>query len=80
MLEQALGLGVARQRAPLLELWGSRAWLRCRSMTDPDPLRSDLASAGPVPPLYALSTVVYAERGEEILLLHGAAPCSRRAR
>jgi 8-oxo-dGTP pyrophosphatase MutT (NUDIX family) len=37
----------------------------------PDPLRSDYA-AGPAPALYALSTVVYAERDEEILLLQRA--------
>ena len=41
-------------------------------MTDADPLRSDLAASGPTPPLYALSTVVYAERGDEILLLQRA--------
>ncbi|MGK2948933.1 MAG: NUDIX hydrolase [Acidimicrobiales bacterium] len=41
-------------------------------MTDADPLRSDLAATGPVPPLFALSTVVYAERGDEILLLQRA--------
>lgn len=37
-----------------------------------DPLRSDLASAGPPPAQYALSAVVYAERGDEILLLQRA--------
>lgn len=36
-----------------------------------DRLRSDLAS-GPAPARYALSTVVYAERGDEILLLQRA--------
>jgi 8-oxo-dGTP pyrophosphatase MutT (NUDIX family) len=41
-------------------------------MAEPDPLRSDLASAGPTPPMYALSTVVYAESGDEILLLQRA--------
>lgn len=41
-------------------------------MTESDPLRSDLAAAGPAPPLYALSAVVYAERGDEILLLQRA--------
>jgi 8-oxo-dGTP diphosphatase len=41
-------------------------------MTVPDPLRSDLAGSGPAPPLYALSTMVYAERGDEILLLQRA--------
>lgn len=39
-------------------------------MTDRvDPLRSDLGVAGPAPALYALSTVVYAERDGQILLL-----------
>jgi 8-oxo-dGTP pyrophosphatase MutT (NUDIX family) len=37
-----------------------------------DPLRSDLASAGPPPQQYVLSAVVYAERGDEILLLQRA--------
>lgn len=41
-------------------------------MSDVDPLRSDLAGSGPGPPLYALSTVVYAERDDEILLLQRA--------
>ena len=41
---------------------------------DDDPLRHDLASASDyVPQQYALSAVVYAERGEEILLLQRAA-------
>ena len=37
-----------------------------------DPLRSDLASSGYVPARYVLSAVVYAERGDEILLLKRA--------
>jgi len=37
-----------------------------------DPLRSDLATSGYVPAQYALSAVVYAERGDEILLLKRA--------
>ena len=42
-------------------------------MTDVDPLRSDLAaSADYEPAQYALSAVVYAERGDEILLLQRA--------
>jgi 8-oxo-dGTP diphosphatase len=42
-------------------------------VTDADPLRSDLgASSEHVPAQYALSAVVYAERGEEILLLQRA--------
>ncbi len=42
-------------------------------MTDGDSLRSDLAaSAEYVPAQYALSAVVYAERGDEILLLQRA--------
>ncbi len=43
-------------------------------MSDDDPLRSDLAeSSHHVPQQYALSAVVYAERGDEILLLQRAA-------
>jgi 8-oxo-dGTP pyrophosphatase MutT (NUDIX family) len=38
-----------------------------------DPLRSDLASSEYVPARYVLSAVVYAERGDEILLLKRAA-------
>jgi 8-oxo-dGTP pyrophosphatase MutT (NUDIX family) len=38
-----------------------------------DPLRSDLAESGYVPTRYVLSAVVYAERGDEILLLKRAA-------
>ena len=39
-----------------------------------DPLRSDLGTDSDyVPPVYALSAVVYAERGDEILLLKRAA-------
>lgn len=41
-------------------------------MTDVDPLRSDLGATGPEPARYALSAVVYAERGDEILLLQRA--------
>jgi 8-oxo-dGTP diphosphatase len=41
-------------------------------VTEADPLRSDLASSGYEPARYALSTVVYAERGDEILLLQRA--------
>lgn len=42
-------------------------------MTESDPLRSDLAASSDVEPArYALSTVVYAERGDEILLLQRA--------
>lgn len=42
-------------------------------MTDADPLRSDLAASSEyVPARYALSAVVYAERGDEILLLKRA--------
>jgi 8-oxo-dGTP diphosphatase len=41
-------------------------------VTEPDPLRSDLAASGPEPVKYALSAVVYAERGDEILLLQRA--------
>ncbi|MEO6785588.1 MAG: NUDIX domain-containing protein, partial [Chthoniobacteraceae bacterium] len=42
-------------------------------MNDVDPLRSDLAASSDyVPALYALSAVVYAERGDEILLLQRA--------
>jgi 8-oxo-dGTP pyrophosphatase MutT (NUDIX family) len=37
-----------------------------------DPLRGDLASTGPPPAQYALSAVVYAERGDQILLLQRA--------
>jgi 8-oxo-dGTP diphosphatase len=37
-----------------------------------DPLREDLGASGPAPALYALSTVVYAERDGEILLLQRA--------
>jgi len=37
-----------------------------------DALRGDLASTGPAPAQYALSAVVYAERGDEILLLKRA--------
>lgn len=42
-------------------------------MTDADPLLGDLAGSGPEPARYALSAVVYAERGDEILLLQRAA-------
>ena len=43
-------------------------------MTDAgDPLRSDLAESGYVPARYVLSAVIYAERGDEILLLKRAA-------
>ena len=42
-------------------------------MTDVDPLRSDLAASSEFEPAkYALSAVVYAERGDEILLLQRA--------
>lgn len=41
-------------------------------MTNADPLRSDLATSGYEPDRYALSAVVYAERGDEILLLKRA--------
>lgn len=41
-------------------------------MTEVDPLRSDMASSGHEPTKYALSAVVYAERGDEILLLQRA--------
>ncbi|HSL73714.1 MAG TPA: NUDIX hydrolase [Ilumatobacteraceae bacterium] len=41
-------------------------------MSETDPLRSDMASSGHEPAKYALSTVVYAERGDEILLLQRA--------
>ena len=37
-----------------------------------DPLRSDLAESGYAPAQYVLSAVVYAERGDEILLLKRA--------
>ena len=37
-----------------------------------DPLRSDLAESDYVPAQYVLSAVVYAERGDEILLLKRA--------
>jgi mutator protein MutT len=37
-----------------------------------DPLRGDLADDGYVPPMVTLSAVVYAERGDEILLLKRA--------
>lgn len=42
-------------------------------MADADPLRSDLAAAGPTPKQYVLSAVVYVERGDDILLLKRAA-------
>ena len=43
-------------------------------MADDDPLRHDLGAASEyVPQQYALSAVVYAERGDEILLLQRAA-------
>ena len=41
-------------------------------MTDADPLRGDMVGAGPEPARYALGAVVYAERGDEILLLKRA--------
>ena len=42
-------------------------------MTDADPLRSDMAASSDFEPAqYALSAVVYAERGDEILLLQRA--------
>jgi 8-oxo-dGTP pyrophosphatase MutT (NUDIX family) len=41
-------------------------------VTGDDPLRGDLADSGYVPARYALSAVVYVERGEEILLLQRA--------
>jgi 8-oxo-dGTP pyrophosphatase MutT (NUDIX family) len=41
-------------------------------MTDADQLRSDAAESYPAPAMYALSAVVYAERGDEILLLKRA--------
>ena len=42
-------------------------------MTDADPLRNDLAASSEFEPAqYALSAVVYAERGDEILLLQRA--------
>ena len=42
-------------------------------MTESDPLRSDLATSSEFEPVrYALSAVVYAERGDEILLLQRA--------
>ena len=42
-------------------------------MTDADPLRNDLAASSEFAPAqYALSAVVYAERGDEILLLQRA--------
>ena len=42
-------------------------------VTDADPLRSDLAASSEyVPAQYVLSAVVYAERGDEILLLQRA--------
>ena len=41
-------------------------------MTKGDKLRGDLADSGPAPAMYALSAVVYAERGDEILLLKRA--------
>ena len=41
-------------------------------MPDDDRLLTDLAGTGPQPQKYALSTVVYAERGDEILLLQRA--------
>ncbi len=37
-----------------------------------DKLRGDLAGSAPAPAMYALSAVVYAERGDEILLLKRA--------
>lgn len=40
---------------------------------DEDPLRNDLRGDWPEPARYALSAVVYAERGDEILLLQRAA-------
>ena len=44
-----------------------------RGQPDPDPLRSDLAASSDFEPArYALSAVVYAERGDEILLLQRA--------
>jgi 8-oxo-dGTP pyrophosphatase MutT (NUDIX family) len=41
-------------------------------MAEDDPLRGDLVGAGPEPARYALGAVVYAERGDEILLLKRA--------
>jgi 8-oxo-dGTP diphosphatase len=41
-------------------------------MSDPDPLLSHVADDGYVPPMVALSAVVYAERGDDILLLKRA--------
>ena len=41
-------------------------------MPDQDRLHSEYADSGPQPALYALSAVVYAERGDEILLLKRA--------
>lgn len=41
-------------------------------MTDDDTLREGDADAFPAPAMYALSAVVYAERGDEILLLKRA--------
>jgi 8-oxo-dGTP pyrophosphatase MutT (NUDIX family) len=41
-------------------------------MPEDDRLLTDLAGTGPQPQAYALSTVVYAERGDEILLLQRA--------
>jgi 8-oxo-dGTP pyrophosphatase MutT (NUDIX family) len=41
-------------------------------VTDADPLLNRVAPAGAAPAQYALSVVVYAERGDEILLLQRA--------
>jgi 8-oxo-dGTP pyrophosphatase MutT (NUDIX family) len=41
-------------------------------VTDPDPLLNGVAAAGVAPAQYVLSAVVYAERGDEILLLQRA--------
>ncbi len=41
-------------------------------MTEGDKLRGDFAGSAPAPAMYALSAVVYAERGDEILLLKRA--------
>jgi mutator protein MutT len=41
-------------------------------MTDADPLLSGMADDGHVPPMVALSAVVYAERDDQILLLKRA--------
>jgi 8-oxo-dGTP pyrophosphatase MutT (NUDIX family) len=43
-----------------------------RRVSDDDPLLSHIASTGYEPARYALSAVVYAERGDEILLLQRA--------